>query len=222
VIVRDTTRARIRMRVRDVIPAMMREKKKKVGYSRNEGQKYYTREYKYPCPCLVHEQEGKKKEPEGERKGNEDHSQVRSDCIHDVEHLLWPDEETSRFRIRSIRYSGRRAPQPLGSIDIQLITLPLQALHRTIHDIKLPPPNGPIVISIIPLGSTRSNVEIPNPTPRTIVPLSAFELVAYPALPHGHFHPNPRTQLALDFPDVPRERPESFPFRGYNAWYPDF
>jgi hypothetical protein len=29
VIVRDTTRARIRMRVRDVIPAMMREKRRK-------------------------------------------------------------------------------------------------------------------------------------------------------------------------------------------------
>ena len=96
---------------------------------------------------LAHEQKEKKR----------NRSQVRSNGIHYVEHLLWPQEETSRLRVRNVRGGGWCTSQPLGSVDIELITFPLQALHGAIH-----PSNGPIIIPIVPLWSSRSNVEIPN------------------------------------------------------------
>lgn len=108
-------------------------------------------------------------------------SQICTNSINNIQHLLWPHKQPPRLRTRHIRRRRAHTPQPLRPPPpIPSQQLPLHPQHQTPlatatrSQIQLSPPRSPIIsitTTVFPFGPSGSNLEIPDPAPRPIIPL---------------------------------------------------
>ena len=125
--------------------------------------------------------------------------------IHDIKNLLGTYKQSPRFRRRHIRYGWRSTPKPFRSLNTQLITFPLPQCLRRCRPLRSPLPNTRI--SILPFRCT-SNVEIPHPSPRPVIPRSIVHLLIGETITDGNLYSNPRSSFAFHLTDITSKRAE--------------
>jgi len=165
-------------------------------------------------------------------------SEIRPHSINHIQHLLRPYEQPARLGGHTVRTSGRDAAKPLLPPNrLELPAFTLKAAPTTLADsakpvavaVALAPHRAPRVVPKLPVhaaaaastGATRAaDIKVSHAAPCAVVPCPCVELVARPRIPHRHLDADPRSELALHFADIPRERAEACTLGRDNARNP--